>query len=179
MLAIKLPAAEYFDEETGRFETVEAVEVELEHSLISLSKWESKHEKPFLDGKDRTNEEVLDYISCMITSGKVPEHFTDRLTKDLVRVISAHIEAKMTATWFNDKNAKPSREVITSELIYYWMFSLNIPKECETWHLNRLLTLLKVCHLKSQPPKKMGKAELAARNRELNAQRRAKFGTSG
>lgn len=179
MLTIRLPAAEYFNEDTGRFETVEAAEVDLEHSLVSLSKWESKHEKPFLDGKDRTNEEFFDYIYCMISSGKAPEHFKDRLTKEHMRMISAHIEAKMTATWFNEQNTKPSREIITSELIYYWMFSLNVPKECETWHLNRLVTLLKVCHLKSQPSKKMGKAELAARNRELNAKRRAKFGTSG
>ena len=179
MLTISLPELEYFDEETQEFIKFEAVELQFEHSLVSLSKWESKHEKPFLDRRDKTEEEIFDYIKCMISSGGVPEKLFDRLSEQNLSDISAYIDAKMTATWFSDRSVSPSREVITSELIYYWMFAQNIPKDCENWHLNRLLTLIRVCNLKSQPPKKMSRAEVAARNRELNAKRRAQFGTSG
>lgn len=179
MLTIRLPKQSIFDEEKQRFVEYEATEVQLEHSLVSLSKWESKHEKPFLDRKEKTEEEIFSYIECMISSGGIPQDFIRRLTDEDVDSISKHIDAKMSATWFSDRQTPPSREVVTSELIYYWMFAQNIPKECEHWHLNRLLTLIKVCNLKSQPPKKMSKAEIAARNRDLNAQRRAKYNTSG
>lgn len=179
MLTIVLPETEFFDNETFEFVTFQQVEVDLEHSLVSLSKWESKHEKPFLGKESKTEDEIMDYIICMICSGGIPEKFFERLDQDKLNKISKHIDAKMTATWFSDEKSTPSREIITSELIYYWMFSMNIPKECEVWHLNRLLTLIRVCNVKNQPPKKLSKAEIAARNRELNAKRREQFNTNG
>lgn len=179
MLVIVLPEIEFFDSESSEFVTLLETEVSLEHSLVSLSKWESKHEKPFLGKETKSEEEVLDYIACMICSGVVPEKFFERLDQEKRNRISEHIDAKMTATWFSDEKHTPSMEIITSELIYYWMFAHSIPKDCETWHLNRLLTLIRVCNIKNQPPKKRSKAEIAARNRELNAKRRAQFKTNG
>jgi hypothetical protein len=179
VLTIVLPERELFDEERDEFIKLESVELKLEHSLVSLSKWESIHEKPFLDKKDKTDAEVLSYIRCMIIAPEVSENITDRFSPEDFSQIDSYINAKMTATWFTDKGAPPSREVITSELIYYWLVSFNIPFECELWHLNRLLTLIRVCNVKNQPSKKMNKADLAKRNRALNAQRKAQFNTRG
>lgn len=179
MLKLVLPEIEFFDSDRSELITIPEETVLLEHSLVSLSKWESKHEKPFLGKEAKTEEEILDYITCMISSGEIPERFFERITQEMLDQIPKHIDAKMTATWFSTDKSPPSREVVTSELIYYWMFSMNIPKECEEWHLNRLLTLIRVCNIKSQPQKKMSKAQVAARNRELNARRREKFNTNG
>jgi hypothetical protein len=168
-----------FNDATQEFTTEGDVVLELEHSLVSLSKWESKHEKPFLSSDDKTIEEVLEYVRFM-TLTKVPEETFSRLSEANVEAINNYINAKMTATWFNDQPGTPqSREVITAELIYYWMIAFQIPFECETWHLNRLFTLIRVCNIKQSKPKKMSRAEIAARNRELNAQRRAQFKTKG
>lgn len=178
MLIVTLSEREYYNQKSEEFESFAEEQVELEHSLVSLSKWESKFEKPFLSTSDKTDLEILNYIEFMCLR-KIPENFADRLTQANLSDISTYINAKMTATWFSDKPSAPSREIITAELIYYWMFSLNIPMECQYWHLNRLLTLIKVCNLKSQPQKKLSRSEIAARNRELNARRRAQYGTSG
>jgi hypothetical protein len=179
VLTILLPGQELYDEKQEQFITLESIELKLEHSLVSLSKWESIHEKPFLGRDEKTDEEVMDYIRCMILTPDVSPNITDRFTPGEISRIHSYIEAKMTATWFSEKHTPPSREVITSELIYYWMIAFQIPMECENWHLNRLLTLVRVCNIKNQPPKKMSKHELARRNRELNAQRRAQFNTRG
>lgn len=180
MLTIVVPGMEMFDETKQEFVTVDDIRLELEHSLVSLSKWESIYEKPFLGKNEKSTEEILEYIKLMtLTSNIAPEVF-EKLSQNNISEINTYIEAKMTATWFNDApGAPPSRDVITSELIYYWMITFQIPFECQYWHLNRLFTLIRVCNVKQSKPKKMSRTEIAARNRELNAQRKAQLGTRG
>lgn len=182
MLSLNLPALETFDEATNEFVSYDAVTIELEHSLTSLSKWESIFEKPFLGPIEKTTNEILEYIKVMTITPNVPDEVYSRLTEEHFVKINDYFSAKMSATWFNEAEAKKpknNRQVITSELIYYWMFSLNIPLACQDWHLNRLFTLIKVSNEQNKPEKKMGQQELAARNRELNAKRRANLKTKG
>lgn len=181
MLVIKLPAVEMFDEVEGVFIDYEEATVRLEHSLVSLSKWESSWEKPFLASDNKSELEMMDYIKAMCLDDP-PVDFISRLSQENINEISDYINAKKTATWFSNgpnNRSSSSGEVITSELIYYWMVTLNIPFECQHWHLNRLLTLIRVCTVKNQPSKKMSTQDIHSRNRELNAQRRAKYGTKG
>lgn len=179
MLRLIVPGTEVFDNETQEFTTQGDVLLELEHSLVSLSKWESKFEKPFLGKSEKTTEEVLAYVEMMVLN-EVPEGIFSKLSEDHFKAINEYIEAKMTATWFHEPpGAPPSRDVITAELIYYWMITFQIPWECEKWHLNRLFTLIRVCNIKQAKPKKMSRSEIAARNRELNAQRKKQLGTKG
>jgi hypothetical protein len=180
LLKITVPGKEMFDDSTQEFTTDGDVDLELEHSLVSLSKWESSFEKPFLQESDKTPEELLGYVKAMTLTPGVPEEVFSRLSEDNLTAINDYINAKMTATWFNEPPGAPrSRDVITAELIYYWMTVFQIPFECETWHLNRLFTLIRICNIKQSKPKKMSRAEIAARNRELNAQRRAQTGSRG
>lgn len=178
MLKITIPLSESYNEESNEF-VVDGVNIELEHSLVSLSKWESFFEKSFLATKDKTTEEVLWYIKAMVTTPEVPEAILSRLSEKNIEEINNYINAKMTATWFSDSGKTASREIITAEIIYYWMISLNIPFECQHWHLNRLITLIQVCNRKNAPAKKMSRSEIAKKQRELNAQRKAELGTSG
>lgn len=180
MLNITVGGTESFDEATHAFITSDEVDLQLEHSLVSLSKWESEFEKPFLGNEEKTAEELVGYIKAMTVTPKVPEEVYLELTKENFDAINEYINAKMTATWFNDAPGAPkSREVITAELIYYWLTVFNIPFEVETWHLNRLFTLIRICNVKSAKPKKMSRSEMAARNRQLNEQRRQQHKTSG
>lgn len=180
MLTIIVPGVEMFDEQTEEFVTKDDTPLDLEHSLVSLSKWESIYEKPFLGKEDKTSEEIFEYIKLMTLTPNVPADLYLKLSEDNISTINKHIEAKMSATWFSETPGAPqSRDVITAELIYYWMITFQIPFECERWHLNRLFTLIRVCNVKQAKPKKMSRSEIAARNRELNLQRRAQLGTSG
>lgn len=181
MLRITIPAAELFDESTESFIYKKEQTLVLEHSLVSLSKWESKWNKTFLTKEDKTTEEVIDYVRCMTVTQNVDPEVYFRLSSQNIDDINAYIDAPMTATVINRQNRKGgfNREKVTSELIYYWMIALNIPFECQKWHLNRLLTLIEVCEIKSQPPKKMSKREIAARNSALNEARKQKLKTHG
>lgn len=180
MLIITVGGEESYDETTNQFVKVGGTQLQLEHSLVSLSKWESKHEKPFLGAEQKTGEEVFDYVRCMVLGEEPPEELLHKLSEDNFKAIQEYIDAKRSATWFSAQSRAPrSSEVITSELIYYWMTAFNIPFECESWHLNRLFTLIQICNLKQQKPKKMSKGEIAQRNRELNEQRKKQLGTTG
>lgn len=180
MLLITIPATELYDDSSGEFKYMKEQTLQLEHSLVSLSKWESKWCKSFFSKAEKTYEETLDYIKCMTVTQNVKDEVYNRLTQDNITEINKYIENPMSATHFyDDKNAKGSRETITSELIYYWMIALNIPFECQKWHLNRLLTLIRVCNVKNQPPKKMGKRDIMSRNAALNAARRQQFNSKG
>lgn len=179
MLNVTIKLKEFFDDKTETF-VYEEQSIVLEHSLLSLSKWESKFNKPFL-GKDRkTTEESIYYIKCMTLTPDVPDNVYDCVTDQNIEAITNYIQAPMTATTFrNDSQKQTNREVITAEIIYYWMIALTIPFECQEWHLNRLLTLINVCSIKNQPPKKMNKKEIMSRNRTLNEARRAAYNTKG
>lgn len=179
MLTIEIPGLEYYNEETGEFTYYDDVEVQLEHSLVSISKWEAKWRKPFLDGKDKSMDEIVDYIKCMIVEGPIDLTVFDRLTESNLIEINNYIGHPMTATTFRDEARAGGRETVTSEIIYYWMVTYNIPFECQYWHLNRLLTLVKVCNIKNNPPKKMSQQEILARNKALNDARRKEFNTRG
>lgn len=180
MLRIIVPGDEFYNEETETFETVGDVELLLEHSLISLSKWESKHQKPFLANSSKTPEEILGYVECMITNEDYPKEIFGRFSQTNVDQIHNYIESKESATTFGMMPERRGHgETITSELIYYWMVAFKIPFECEHWHLNRLFALIRICNIKNAPPKKMGRHEIAARNREINAARRAQYNTRG
>lgn len=181
MLNITIPAIDGWDDDKQEFVDIKPSRtLSLEHSLISLSKWESKWCKPFISTKDKTQEEIIDYIKCMTLTQNVADDVYNRLSFENIKQINEYINAPMTATrFFNDKNVKTSREQITSEIIYYWMITLNIPFECQKWHLNRLLTLIRVCNIKNQPPKKMNRREILSRNAALNAARRKQFNTKG
>lgn len=180
MLRLNIVVTEGFDEVNSEFVDGVAVELELEHSLVSLSKWESKYEKPFLGEEIHSGEEVLDYIRMMILGDIPSEETLSCISTANVKEIQEYIDAKMTATWFNEQNIpKGAREIVTAEIIYYWMITLGVPFECQYWHLNRLLTLIKVCNIKNQPKKNMSGAEAAKMQTDLNRQRRAQMGTSG
>lgn len=179
MLEIDVVIEELFDSQSNSF-IVEKVKLQLEHSLLSLSKWESFFEKPFLTNDHKTEDEALCYIKTMCLTPEIPPEVFRKLTSENFDEINRYIGAKMTATWFNEKEQpRPNRKVITSEVIYSWMVSLGIPFTCETWHLNRLMTLIKVCNEVNAPKKKMSRQEMASRQRTLNAERKRLHGTQG
>ena len=180
MLQITVPAFEGWDEKKSEFVYGKEQTLKLEHSLLSLSKWEAKWQKPFLTKTEKTNEEELDYIRCMTIGQPCDPDVYDRISYENLRQIAEYINSPMTATTFSeDDRTKPSREIMTSEVIYCAMIQNNIPVEFEKWHLNRLLTLIRVCAIKNSPSKKMSNRDIMSRNAALNASRRKKLGTRG
>lgn len=180
MLTIVIEGEELWNEKSETFSHSETVVLELEHSLLSLSKWESKYQKPFLTAGVKTKEELLGYVEAMVLGPTKDLDALYRCSQKALDEIQEYIDSRQSATTFG---AMPERrgpsETITSELIYYWMIAFTIPIECQTWHLNRLLTLIRVCNVKNAKPEKRSKHEIATRNRELNEQRRAQLGTKG
>ena len=177
MLTLIIPETELYDEINNEFRYIKEQKIVLEHSLVSISKWESRWHKPFLSREDKTHEETIDYIRCMTVNTVNPIVY-DYISSGMINQVNKYIDDPMTATTISHKDP-PNREIITSEIIYYWMVALQIPFECQKWHLNRLLTLIKVCNIKNKPPKKMGKKEIMSRNAALNAARRKALHTSG
>ena len=172
---------ELYDEKTGEFIDSVTTTIRLEHSLVSLSKWESKWHKPFLH-TEKTDEEIMDYIKCMTLTQNVPDDIYNKLSSKNIQEIKDYIDNPMTATTFSEnRNQKKSREIVTSELIYYWMVAYQIPFECQKWHLNRLITLTRICGIKNQPPSKnkTSQRELANRYAAMNRQRRAQLHSKG
>lgn len=175
-----MPESEQWDEKNRCFVYTKEQALQLEHSLVSVSKWESKWEKSFFSKEPKTFEETTDYIRCMTLTQNVDPFVYGNLTDDNIGEINKYVEASMTATCFyGNKVCGVSREKITSELIYYWMIALGIPFECQKWHLNRLITLIRVCDIKNQPAKKMGNGDVMRRNAALNAERRKMLNTKG
>ena len=180
MLIVSIPELEGFDEETQSFVSLPGGELHLEHNLIALSKWESITHKHLIGNDDITNEEMLLYIECMITDEEYNPELLKRLPASEVERISNYMaDTKTATTVLGSGGGSGSGEYTSSELIYYWMIACQIPFECEKWHINRLLTLIRVCNEKNQPDKKMSQSEIMNRNRELNRARRAKLGSKG
>lgn len=179
MLQLRIPEREFFNEVTEEFVKTKEVTLQLEHSLISVAKWEAKWEKPFLSEDDKTNEQMRDYIRCMTINQNVDHDVYNHLPKSVINQVNEYIERPMSATWFREERNPMNREIVTAEIIYYWMIANNIPFECQKWHLNRLLTLIRVCSIKNAPPKKMSAREIRNQNRELNKQRRARLNSKG
>ena len=179
MLEITIPETELFDG-VETFIPVKEQTLRLEHSLVSLSKWESKWHKPFLSKKRRTMEESIDYVRCMTLTQNVDPSVYKAITPAILREVEAYIDAPMTATTFhNMKKSTTGEPKVTAEIIYYWMICHNIPFECQKWHLNRLLTLINVCNAKNQKPQKISRAEQIAFNKQLNAANKKKWNTRG
>ena len=181
MLYIEVPLEnEKWDENKQEFIEPKKQILQLEHSLVSLSKWESKWCKPFLSSS-KTDEEILDYIKCMTITQNVSPVVYNYLTDSNIQEIVDYINAPMTAaTFYNRQNTKINREIVTADLIYYWMITAQIPFEAEKWHINRLFTLIRICDIKNNSGNnKMSKKDIYAYNRQLNAARRAKLGSKG
>lgn len=178
MLKIVIESQELFDNIKQEFIYIDKKELLLEHSLVSISKWESKWKKSFLSNNKKTLEETIDYIKCMTLTSNVDDLIYNYLSNENIKLINEYISDSMTATKFYiEESTNNKKETITSELIYYWMISYNIPIECEKWHINRLLTLIRIFSIKNTPPKKINKKEIMSRNAALNAARRKKLNT--
>lgn len=181
MLVINVGETEFYDEARNEFVLRGGTRIQLEHSLVSLSKWESIFEVPFLTKDSKTEEQALEYVKCMIMTPDVAPEVFSQLTEANFEAINEYINAKQSATWFNDPPGQrpPSREKFTAELIYYWMASAGIPKECENWHLNRLFNLIRIYGIKNSKPTKQSRSEMMSQRARLNAERRAAHGSSG
>lgn len=180
MLQIKVPGIDGWDEINEQFTTLPDTTITLEHSLISISKWESKWHTPFLGKDQKTPEQIIDYIKCMTITPNVKDEVYNRIPKDQIDIILDYINDPMTATTIKERGGpKRSREIVTSELIYYWMVALEIPFECQKWHINRLMMLIQICEIKNQPDKKMSRRSTMQQNAALNAARRQKAHSRG
>ena len=178
MLSLTIPAGELWDEIHQEFVYTKECTLKLEHSLVSLSKWEAIYRKPYLSS-EKNYEELIGYIKCMTITPNVDPNVYRCLTPIHIQTVQKYIDDTPTATWFSESNKKADRSVVTAEVIYYWMISNGISKEYEKWHLNRLLTLIRVFSEKNKPQKKMSRNDIYRRNSELNAERRRKLGSKG
>lgn len=181
MLLVTIPAGELFNDETNEFIKIHEQTISLEHSLVSASKWESIWHKPYLSETPKTTEEILSYLQCMTLTKNVNPFVYLNLKQEQIQQIKDYISNPMTATTFHEPlNAAPKRkQIITTEIIYYQMFQYNIPMECQKWHLNRLLTLIRVCAIKSEPEKKMSQRDIMRQYSSLNNSRRAALHSKG
>lgn len=182
MLQVTIPSIELYDERNNEFILLDEQVLTLEHSLASLSKWESKWCKPFLSKDKMTEEESIDYIRCMTLTPNVPDEVYNAIPNSVIEAVSEYIAKPMTATWFSEdskKNKKNNNRQITAELIYCWMIALNIPPEYETWHLNKLFTLIRVCDEENKPAKKKSMRSTLSEYAALNKARRQKFNSKG
>ena len=181
MLQLNIRATELFDEDKNEFIPIKATTLQLEHSLVSISKWESKWHKPFLTDTEKTTEEIIDYVRCMTLTQNVNPDTYLAITNDQIKKIRDYIQDPMTATTFKEdpNTGRAKKKVITSEVIYYQMIALNIPMECQKWHVNRLMTLIRVCSIKNQPDKKMKNGDLVRKYADLNAARRSAMHSRG
>lgn len=180
MLTIVVPGQELFNNKTQKFIKTEDVKLRMEHSLVAISKWESKWHKPFLTSTGRSGEEVTDYFRMMCIEEDVDSSVLDRMTEENIRQIQDHIENSMTATTFSNLPDSPGRrEIVTAEIVYYWMISMQIPLDRENWHFGKLIALIKTINAKNAPKKKMNTKDALAQQRELNAQRRAASQSNG
>lgn len=178
MITVNIPECECYDEVNNKFITFPSVKLRLEHSLISISKWESRWEIPFLSKREKTDAQLSDYIQCMSIDNNISEEVFFRIPVSEIERINTYINSKQTAIEFLDD--KQSGKTLTSDMIYYWMICFNIPFECSKWHLNRLLALIKVCDIENNKhSKKRNPKELYSRNRALNEARKAKYNTKG
>lgn len=178
MLEITIPANEFYLTQLEQFIATPTRTIKLEHSLVSISKWESKWKKPFLGDSRKTHDEYVDYIKCMTITQNVDPIIYNALTAENMQKVSDYMLDAMTATTIKEDTNKRSHEIITAEIIYYWMISLNIPIECQKWHINRLMMLIRVINAK-QNPKKINKREAYNRRAQLNAERRQKLNSKG
>lgn len=182
MLQVTIPSVELYDEINNEFVVIEGRTLMLEHSLVSLSKWESRWCKPFLSKEQMTEEESIDYIRCMTITQNVPPEVYTYIPNSIVQEVSEYIAKPMTATWFSEESKrgrKNNSKQVTAELIYHWMFALNIPVKFEKWHLNRLLTLIRVCDLENNPPKNKSRRSILSENAALNMARRQRLKSKG
>lgn len=179
MLTITIPSRDFYDERTNTFMTIKGATLTLEHSLVSVSKWESKWHKPFMSKVDKTREELIDYVRCMTVSQNINPDVYQLLTNDNIEAINNYINDSKTATTFSSEPKSGGNEIITSEIIYYWMIALQIPVEFQKWHLNRLLTLIRVCNVKNAPAKKRSQRDIINSHRAINEANKKRFHTKG
>ena len=179
-ITVTIPERDFYDQRTGRFRVTRKTVITLEHSLISISKWESKWHKPYFSKAVKTEEESIDYIRCMCITQNVDPDVFYAIDRKIAKEISDYIANPMTATTIKKRDQRPSKEIVTSEIIYYWMTQFGIPFDpCEKWHFNRLMTLIEVAGIKNSPPKKMAKRDMLNQRAALNAQRRARYNSKG
>lgn len=179
MLKLTIASIEIYDEIKNEFTTTKEQTLQLEHSLVSLSKWESRFKKPFLSKEQKTDEELRYYVKCMTTTQNVDDNVYLAISSSDMKKIMNYIDDSMTATTVSNRKKNSGRDIITAEIIYYWMITLNIPFECQKWHLNRLLTLISVCDIKSSSGKKMSRSEIMRQNSAVNAMRRQRMRSRG
>lgn len=182
MLELHLPAEEVFDRKESKIYKLPEITLRLEHSLLTISKWETIWELPFLSEEKKTNDQLHSYVSIM-AGGNLEEETLNRLGQSHYEKLNTYLNAKHSATWFSDPpNQRKSTQTVTSELIYFWMTTYNIPFECENWPFARLMNLIRIASIKNDPDKgkkKRNKSQMLSERAMLNQKRREELGTTG